>query len=71
MVTFTSSSTVDNLFTILQKAGVAQPAALLAKAAIVCIGPLTADTARKYGLRVDAMAAEATIDSLVDTLSRL
>lgn len=71
VITFTSSSTVDNLFTILHKAGVAEPAALLAKAAIVCIGPLTADTARKYGLRVEAMAAEATIDSLVDTLSQL
>lgn len=71
VITFTSSSTVDNLIGILRKAGADDPAALLKGAKTVCIGPLTAETARKHGLQVDAMAAEATIDSLVDTLRRL
>jgi uroporphyrinogen-III synthase len=34
-------------------------------AMIACIGPKTADTARKAGLNVDVMAAEYTIPGLV------
>lgn len=71
IVTFTSSSTVENLLGILRRAGAADPAALFEGTAVVCIGPLTAETAVKHGLRVTAMAAEATIDSLVETLTRL
>ena len=36
----------------------------------VCIGPVTADAARKFGLRVVATAETHTIDGLVDTVER-
>lgn len=71
VVTFTSSSTVVNLLEVLKRAGMDDPAAVLNRTAIVCIGPLTAQTAERYGLRLSAMADEATIDSLVAALTRL
>jgi uroporphyrinogen-III synthase len=36
---------------------------------VVCIGPVTAETARAHGLKVDAVAEEHTIDGLVRALS--
>jgi uroporphyrinogen III methyltransferase/synthase len=60
-ITFTSSSTVANLCDILGAVPEPQPL-------VVSIGPVTSDTARARGLRVDAEAAEHTIDGLVDTL---
>jgi uroporphyrinogen III methyltransferase / synthase len=71
VTTFTSSSTVTNLFEILKKYGIDDPAELLNRTTVVCIGPLTAETAVKQGLNVDAMSQEATIDSLVRTLTEL
>jgi len=35
---------------------------------IACIGPITADTARELGLRVDVEAAEHTVPGLVAAL---
>ena len=35
---------------------------------IACIGPITADTARELGLRVDVEAAEHTVEGLVAAL---
>ena len=35
---------------------------------VACIGPITADTARRAGLRVDVIAEVHTIDGLVDAL---
>ena len=35
---------------------------------IACIGPITADTARELGLRVDVVAAEHTVPGLVAAL---
>jgi len=35
---------------------------------IACIGPITADTARELGLRVDVMAREYTVEGLVAAL---
>jgi uroporphyrinogen-III synthase len=69
-VTFTSSSTVRYTLDGLEQSGLARPAAveLLGHTAIVCIGPITADTARAEGLRVDATAHEFTADGLVDAL---
>jgi uroporphyrinogen III methyltransferase/synthase len=56
-ITFTSSSTVTNY---LQVAGLdAVPPV------VVCIGPVTAATARDAGLSVDVVADEHTIDGLV------
>ncbi|MEJ9220203.1 uroporphyrinogen-III C-methyltransferase [Paenibacillus glucanolyticus] len=67
-VTFTSSSTVTNLFQLLKRMGVAHPADLLKQSAIACIGPLTAQTAEEAGLSVSLLAEEATVDSLVSAL---
>jgi uroporphyrinogen III methyltransferase/synthase len=35
---------------------------------VVCIGPATAETARRAGLRVDAVASPHTVDGLIDAL---
>ncbi len=64
VVTFTSSSTVDHLCDWLG----ARAAALLAGPRIACIGPVTAETARARGLRVDVMAGEYTVPGLVRAL---
>jgi uroporphyrinogen-III synthase len=61
--TFTSSSTVRNFCEIL-------PDAVPDSLQVVCIGPVTADTARECGLRVDAVAEEHTIPGLVSALER-
>ncbi|WP_223068248.1 uroporphyrinogen-III C-methyltransferase [Paenibacillus caui] len=71
IVTFTSSSTVTNLIAILKRMGLAEPAEALNKANIACIGPITARTAEEAGLRVSVTAEEATIDSLIESLSGL
>lgn len=60
IVTFTSSSTVRNLVTLL-----GADAKALARTTIACIGPVTADTARGLGLTVSVEAAEHTIPGLV------
>ncbi len=59
-ITFTSSSTVSNFCDLV---GPLAPQPLA-----VSIGPITSDTARRRGIRVDAEAAEHTIDGLVATL---
>jgi len=63
VVTFTSSSTVTNLLALMD--GDVAP---LNGMTLVCIGPVTADTARKAGLKVDMIARNATIAGLVDAL---
>ncbi|WP_128895998.1 uroporphyrinogen-III C-methyltransferase [Longirhabdus pacifica] len=70
MITFTSSSTVTNLMTILQKYE-NDLATLLAGIQIACIGPITAETAASFGLHVDVMAKEATVASLLDAILSL
>jgi uroporphyrinogen III methyltransferase/synthase len=63
-ITFTSSSTVRNFRELV-------PDDLAEGVRVVCIGPVTADTARECGLRVDAVAEEHTIPGLVRTLERV
>ena len=60
IVTFTSSSTVENW--------VAAFGLDTLPKVVACIGPITADTARRAGLRVDVIAEVHTIDGLVDAL---
>jgi len=60
-VTFTSSSTVEHLCDALDD----RAAALLANTRVASIGPITTETARKRGLRVDVTAGEHTIGGLV------
>lgn len=59
-LTFTASSTVRNFVRLVE----ADPTA--ARAA--CIGPITADTAREAGFRVDVVAREYTVPGLVSAL---
>jgi uroporphyrinogen III methyltransferase / synthase len=60
-VLFTSSSTVRNLVGI---AGKPHQTTVVA-----CIGPQTAKTAEEHGLRVDVLADEATVESLVTAMA--
>ncbi len=64
IVTFTSSSTVTNLLSILG----AQGRELLAGTKIACIGPITADTCREKGLVPDVVASEYTIRGLTEII---
>jgi uroporphyrinogen III methyltransferase/synthase len=67
VATFTSSSTVRNLASMVRDAGLEFPDAL-AQATVACIGPITAATAREFGLQVDLVAGEYTIGGLVEAL---
>jgi uroporphyrinogen III methyltransferase/synthase len=60
VITFTSSSTVSNLVAVFNKE---LPA--INRAKVACIGPKTAETAVKVGLKVDIAAREHTIPGLV------
>jgi uroporphyrinogen III methyltransferase/synthase len=66
-VTFTASSTVRNLVLALGP----DAAQIVSPLRVAAIGPVTADTARELGLRVDAVAAEHTIPGLVEALEKL
>lgn len=72
-LTFTSSSTVRYTIDGLVAAGLEseQAIGLMNRAAIVCIGPITEDTARECGLTVTAIAGEYTVNGLVETLVNL
>jgi uroporphyrinogen III methyltransferase/synthase len=63
-VTFTSSSTVEHLCDALE----ARAASLLANTCVASIGPITTETARKRGVRVDVTADEHTTFGLVTAL---
>ena len=66
-VTFTSSSTVRNLVSLLGGAN------LINRSKVVSIGPVTSKTASELGVRVDREAAEHTVrgvaDAVVEVLS--
>jgi uroporphyrinogen III methyltransferase/synthase len=60
-ITFTSSSTVENFAAMFS--GEDLPA-LVGRSAVACIGPITGETARRHGLKVDIVPAEYTIEAL-------
>ena len=62
LVTFTSSSTVHNFVTLLN----GDIADLLRRVTIGCIGPVTAETARNYGMHVAIQPQSYTIPAFVD-----
>ena len=62
VITFTSSSTVSNLVTALGTDDIPDGVK------IVCIGPKTAETAIKAGLKPDIVASEYTIPGLVNAI---
>lgn len=63
-VTFTASSTVKNFKSLL-------PDVSLDGVKVVCIGPITAETAQAAGYAVDAVAERHTIPGVVDSLEKL
>jgi uroporphyrinogen-III synthase len=65
VITFTSSSTVKNFLDLLGKG----THALLTGTKLASIGPVTSETMRQHGLRVDIEAREYTIPSLVATIA--
>ncbi|TKB72657.1 MAG: uroporphyrinogen-III C-methyltransferase [Nitrospira sp.] len=65
-VTFTSSSTVRNFVELFGGRDVVKP--LVAKVVIACIGPITAGTAKEYGLTVTVMSAENTVPALAEAI---
>ncbi len=64
IITFTSSSTVRNFVSLLDGLDFAS----LPAVTVACIGPVTADTAKGLGLRVDIVAQKFTIPGLVEAL---
>jgi len=65
IITFTSSSTVKNFAALLDGYDLS---ALPATITVACIGPVTADTAKELGFRVDLVSTEYTIPGLVKAL---
>lgn len=63
IVTFASSSTVRNLLEMLEG-----DISLLDQSLVACIGPVTTETAREFGLTVDIVAKEHTVSGLVRSL---
>ncbi len=63
-VTFTSSSTVTHFMALAGE----ELQGKLKDVAIACIGPVTAKTAEKAGLKVDVMAEEYTVEGLITAL---
>ncbi len=66
-IAFTSSSTVDHFVDLLK--GVDHKKALKG-VAIACIGPITADTARKRGMKVHIQPKEYTIPGLTQAIAK-
>jgi uroporphyrinogen III methyltransferase/synthase len=63
ITTFTSSSTVEHLVSLLGSKWEA-----VNQTRVACIGPITAETAARLGVRVDVVAKEHTIRGLVQAL---
>ncbi|MGI5912055.1 MAG: uroporphyrinogen-III C-methyltransferase [Syntrophomonadaceae bacterium] len=64
-LTFTSSSTVKNFVRMVGKDNLLR---IQNKVKVACIGPITAETARSYGFKVDILAKQYTIDGLLKAL---
>jgi uroporphyrinogen III methyltransferase/synthase len=67
-VTFTSSSTVRNFVEVFGGRDVVK--SLVARVVIACIGPITANTAKEYGLTVTVMPEENTVPALAEAIVR-
>ncbi|WP_051188060.1 uroporphyrinogen-III synthase [Brevibacillus thermoruber] len=65
-IAFTSSSTVQHFMQVMAPYGLD---GLLVSVRIVCIGPVTAETAKRLGLPVHAVAREYTVDGLLQALT--
>ena len=61
LITFTSSSTVKNFVNAVREK-------YLSRAKIAAIGPITAETLKKFGVDADVVAKEFTIAGLVEAI---
>jgi len=66
LITFTSSSTVNHFAALLRKKNLKK---LLKGIAIACIGPVTAKTAREWGMKVLIEPKEYTIPALTQAIA--
>ena len=64
MITFTSSSTVKNFFSILNK----EDKEIIKDTSIACIGPITANTLKGFGFSPAIIPEKYTINSMVDAI---
>jgi uroporphyrinogen III methyltransferase/synthase len=65
LVTFTSSSTVRNFVSLFSTENIRT---LLGAARVGCIGPITADTARDYGLEVAVQPSSYTVPAFAEAI---
>lgn len=65
LITFASSSTVKNFFELV---GRELAPTINRNCAVACIGPITAETAKEFGLEVHIQPAEYTIPALIDAV---
>ncbi|MCF6092669.1 uroporphyrinogen-III synthase [Microaerobacter geothermalis] len=68
IITFASSSAVQNFCTILEEEKLEE---LISGIKIVCIGPITANTAKELSLPVDAVAKPSTMEGLLDAIKNI
>jgi uroporphyrinogen III methyltransferase/synthase len=64
-VTFTSSSTVSNFFSLFDREEILSH---LGKTTIASIGPITSKTAEEYGLKIDIQPSDYTIQALTRSI---
>lgn len=69
LITFTSSSTVTNLLTILKQKGIEDPVKLLEGIPIASIGPITSKTIEEAGLQITVEAEASTLESLIGAIA--
>ncbi|MBI5047362.1 MAG: uroporphyrinogen-III C-methyltransferase [Deltaproteobacteria bacterium] len=65
VITFTSSSTVENFVSMFKKGEIP---ALLNDVKVACIGPITKDTATGAGIKTDIMPKKYTIPALAEAI---
>ena len=65
LVTFTSSSTVRNFVSLFPEA---DRRTVIGSARVGCIGPITAETAREYGLEVAVQPKSYTVPALAEAI---
>jgi uroporphyrinogen III methyltransferase/synthase len=65
LITFTSSSTVNNFVTMVGNQNIGN---IASQVKVACIGPITAETARQNGFTVDIVANQYTIDGLIEAI---
>ena len=66
VITFTSSSTVTNFLKVFNDQEISD---LISNVTIACIGPITAKTAEKYGLKTSIIPENYTIEAFSDAIA--